>query len=306
MKILIFYASYLYFPFLVFSVYMVARQKGLIRTVFMLGILFTSLLAYGRFVEPRLLNTHTETILTQGADDTSPSIRIALFSDTHFGIFKNAMPMSRIVARINSEAPDAVFIAGDFLYHLDPEDIPKALAPLGKIEVPVFAVLGNHDVGFPGPIYTGDLYRALKALGVTLVENRAYEAKIAGQDILIGGISDLWQRQQNFAFTNTLPDKPLILLTHNPDTALNVPAGIPFALMLAGHTHGGQVRIPGLIKTVIPTQYPFDKGLHIVPAKGSQRLVYVTTGTGMVGLPFRFNMPPRIDILTVHLATPRP
>jgi len=304
MKLFIFYAAYLYFPFLAFCLYKAARHKGAIPIVFALCILGSSLLAYGRFVEPRLLNTHSETIFTQGADETSPSIRIALFSDTHFGIFKNAMPMSRIVRRINDEAPDAVFISGDFLYHLPPEDIPAALAPLAELSAPIYAVLGNHDVGFPGPIYTGDLYSALHALGVTLVENRAYEARIGGQDILIGGTSDLWQRQQDFSFTNTLPDKPLILLTHNPDTALNVPNNIPFALMLAGHTHGGQVRIPGLIKKVIPTQYPFDKGLHSVPKGDIERLVYVTTGTGMVGLPFRFNMPPRIDILTVHLPAP--
>ena len=71
--------------------------------------------------------------------------------------------------------------------------------------------------------------------------------------------------------------------------------------MLAGHTHGGQVRIPGLVRRVVPTQYPFDKGLHEVVTRGGDRLVYVATGTGMVGLPLRLNMPPRIDVLTVHL-----
>jgi len=306
MKILIFYAAYLYFPFLVLCSYQAARHKGTIRIILLLGIFASSLLAYGRFIEPRLLVTHHETVLTHGANETGPSIRIALFSDTHFGIFKSAMPMSRIVKKVNAQTPDAVFIAGDFLYHLPPEKIPEALAPLAEISAPIYAVLGNHDVGFPGPVYTADLYSALQALGVILVENRVYAANIGGQDILIGGTSDLWQRKQDFSFTNTLLDKPLILLTHNPDTALNVPSNVSFALMLAGHTHGGQVRIPGLIDKVIPTQYPFDKGLHSVPMGDLERLVYVTSGTGMVGLPFRFNMPPRVDILTVHLPTSAP
>jgi len=94
---------------------------------------------------------------------------------------------------------------------------------------------------------------------------------------------------------------PIFLLTHNPDTAFKVPPSFDYDLMLAGHTHGGQVRIPGLIHKVIPTEYPFDKGLHTKQIAGHKRLIYVTTGTGMVGVPLRFNMPPRIDILTVSM-----
>jgi len=301
LKILIFYGSYLYAPFALLCLYLIFKTRGLIRVLSALALLASTVLAYARFVEPRILVVHSETIVTAGASAESPALRLVLFSDTHFGIFKNAMPMSRIVTKVNSQSPDAVFIAGDFLYHLHPADIPKALASLSQINAPIYAVLGNHDVGFPGPIYTANLYSALRALDVTLVENRAYEITLAGQDIIIGGVSDLWQRQQDYAFTNTLPDKPLILLTHNPDTALTVPADIPFALMLAGHTHGGQVRLPGMAHKVIPTQYPFDKELHRVAARGGERLVYVTSGTGMVGLPFRFNIAPRIDVLTVHL-----
>src|SRR5690606_19941212 len=104
-------------------------------------------------------------------------------------------------------------------------------------------------------------------------------------------------------------EAPVLLLTHNPDTARFVPAGFPYSLMLAGHTHGGQVRIPFLYKHMIPTQWPFDKELHIFPSDSGDRLVYVSSGTGMSGLPIRLFMPPRIDILTLHLPeskTPRP
>jgi len=72
-------------------------------------------------------------------------------------------------------------------------------------------------------------------------------------------------------------------------------------LMLAGHTHGGQVRIPGLYQHVLPVTGPFDRELHRFTSPAGERLVYVTTGTGMVGVPMRFLMPPRVDILTVHL-----
>lgn len=304
MKLIIFYVSYIYVPFLVICLLVILRRRGPQRALAAIAIGISSLLAYARFIEPRILNVERVEIVLEGANETSQTVRIALFSDTHFGVYRNAMPMDRIVDRLTKETPDAVFIAGDFLYHLSPGDIPEALAPLEWLEAPIYAVLGNHDVGFPGPIYSAELYAALENLGVTLVENRAIETTIGGQEIVIGGTSDLWQRQQNFAFTSTLPDKPLILLTHNPDTALSVPDDIPFSIMLAGHTHGGQIRLPGMVNRVIPTQYPFDKGLHRVATNGGQRLVYVTSGTGMVGLPMRFAMPPRIDVLTFRLPPP--
>ena len=302
MKVFLFYASHLVFPFITLALLGVLRGKGIVRFLALIGLLSAYVFGYARYGEPRKLTIQHETLFLDGADEQAPSLRLALFSDTHFGIFKHAMPMSRIVEAVEAENPDAVFIAGDFLYHLKPEDIPAALAPLGEITAPIFAVLGNHDVGKPGPIYTADLYSALQNLDVTLVENRAYEVTIAGQELLIGGVSDLWQRQQNYDFTASLPDKPLILLTHNPDTVFTVPPDVPFSLMLAGHTHGGQVRLPGMVQKVIPTEHPFDKGLHKIATPGGERMVYVTTGTGMVGLPLRFNMPPRIDMLTVHLA----
>jgi len=267
------------------------------------AVVLATIAAYARFVEPRILRVeHSEITLAQ-AEPGGPAISLALIADTHFGFFKNAMPMQRIVDRINREAPDAVLIAGDFLYYLPPEDIPNALAPLANLQAPVFAVLGNHDVGFTGPIYTKELYAALTALGVTLVENRAHAVTLAGQDVMIAGASDLWEQQQDFAFSAGLSDVPTFLLTHNPDTALNMPANVDYNLMLAGHTHGGQIRIPWLYRKVIPTDYPFDIGLHRVQVDAHERLVFVTPGTGMVGLPFRLNMPPRIDLLDVVLPT---
>lgn len=301
MKQAIFLGSYLYLPFLILCLFVLWRKSGAIRGLTVFALFAASVLAYARFIEPRILTVEHSDITLSGATNDTSTIKLALFSDTHFGVYKNAMPMQRIVSRINTEAPDVVLIAGDFLYHLAPAEIPASLAPLADLKGPVFAVLGNHDVGFPGPVYTADLYSALNALGVTLVENRAHRVTLAGQDVIIAGTSDLWQRQQDYGFAADMPDLPVFLLTHNPDTALSVPADFGYDLMLAGHTHGGQVRLPGLVQRFIPTEYPFDKGLHEVTIAGERRHVFVTSGTGMVGLPFRFNMPPRIDILTISL-----
>ncbi|MEM8635824.1 MAG: metallophosphoesterase [Pseudomonadota bacterium] len=306
MKVFIFWASHAYWPAAALLIVLIWKRTGPLRWFAILMLIAISTLAYARFVEPRILNVErTEIALSGATGEHDTTIRIALFADTHLGIFRNAVPMRRIVARLKEESPDAVFIAGDFLYHLSPDEIPTALATLSELPMPVYAVLGNHDVGFPGPIYDEELYEALAQLGVIMVENRAINVNLNNQDIVIAGASDLWQQQQDFSFSRDIADRPILLLTHNPDTALHVPPELEYDLMLAGHTHGGQVRIPGLVNRVVPTNYPFDKELHTFSSIAGDRLVYVTSGTGMVGVPLRFNMPPRIDILTLHLPETR-
>ncbi len=308
LKVLIFWASYAYFPVALLSVWLVLRGGLSLRGRIAIGLFLSaiSILAYARFIEPRIFNVaHAEIDLSNGAAETT-DIRIALFADTHYGIFGNAMPMSRIVEQIQDEHVDAVFIAGDLIYHSKPDQIDSALAPLAQLDVPVFAVMGNHDVGFPGPDLTDPIFAALQGLNVTIVENRAIDTTIGDERVIVAGASDLWQRRYDFGFSADLPqDVPVILLAHNPDTASVVPDSFSYDLMLAGHTHGGQIRLPGLYKNAIPTNLPFDKGLHRYPSDSGERLVYVTPGTGMVGLPMRFLMPPRIDMITLTLAAPR-
>ncbi|MFN4184933.1 MAG: metallophosphoesterase [Hyphomonas sp.] len=302
LKLALVYGAHAFWPFALLCVWAIFRARRVYRAIAAIALALSLPLAWARFVEPQLLSVHEETIILPGASATSPSIRIALFGDPHIGMFPNAMPVARIVEKINAQDVDAVFLAGDLTYHPKPEDIPEDFAALADLNAPLFAVLGNHDVGFPGENLTDPLMRALQEAGARVVHNRALEVEIAGSPVIVSGASDLWERRQDFRFHTSLPEgAPVILLTHNPDTALNVPDGFPYDLMLAGHTHGGQVRIPGLYQHILPVTGPFDKGLHRFPSAGAERLIYVTTGTGMTGIPMRFLMPPQIDVLTVHL-----
>ena len=304
-EFLILNASWLCFPVAALFIWVMVRRRGLVRWLALPLLAFTGLFIWGRYIEPRILTVHEETILLPGASETSPTIRIALFSDTHLGMFGNAIPMRRIVDRINTQKVDAAFLAGDIMFHPHVEDIPQQLAPLADLNAPLYAVLGNHDVGRPGPDLSSPVMAALDAADATLVQNRAFDVTLGGQRVIVAGASDLWQLQQDFSFSADLPEGvPVLLLTHNPDTARFVPDVFEYSLMLAGHTHGGQIRIPFVYKRYIPTNWPFDKGLHVFPSDGGDRLVYVTTGTGMSGLPIRLFMPPRIDVLTLHLPAP--
>jgi len=299
---LIINASWLCFPVAGLLAYVIVRHTGVIRWLAAALLALTGLFIWGRYIEPRILTVHEETIFLPGASEDSPSIRIALFSDTHLGMFGNAIPMRRIADRINMQKVDAVFLAGDITFHPDAEDIPSLIAPLGDLDAPLYAVLGNHDVGRPGPDLSNPVMAALDATDATLVQNRAFDVTLGGQRVIVSGASDLWQMQQDFSFSADLPEGiPVLLLTHNPDTARFVPDVFEYSLMLAGHTHGGQIRLPFVYKHFIPTNWPFDKELHVFPSDGGDRLIYVSSGTGMSGLPIRLFIPPRIDVLTLHL-----
>ncbi|MFN3607453.1 MAG: metallophosphoesterase [Hyphomonas sp.] len=296
------YGAHIFWPFALFCLWGIFRARGVLRIAAAVALILSLPLAWARFVEPRLLTVHEATILLPGSSTASPAIRIALFGDPHIGAFPHATAIKRIVERINGQGVDAVFLAGDLTYRPRPEDISEDFAALADLDAPLFAVLGNHDVGFPGQNLTEPLMRALQQAEARVVHNRALETEISGKRVIVSGASDLWERRQDFGFHASLPEGvPVILLTHNPDTALTVPDTFPYDLMLAGHTHGGQVRIPGIYKNILPVSGPFDRELHHFQSPAGERLVYVTTGTGMVGVPMRFLMPPRIDVLTVHL-----
>ena len=92
---------------------------------------------------------------------------------------------------------------------------------------------------------------------------------------------------------------PTLVLAHNPDSAIALdPARV--ALVLAGHTHGGQIRIPWLYRHVIPSQYGFDRGEQFLHTPHGRVRVYTTVGTGEIGLPMRLFNPPTIDVLDLR------
>ena len=302
MKLTVFWLSYLWFPFALACLLLWLRTHDRSIRWLIAGAFVLSLpLAWARFVEPRLLLVKETTVVLAGYEDADEPVRIALFADMHLGLFPNAHSMQHLVDKIETLNVDAVFLAGDLLYDIPLADIHQAVAPLSDLTAPTFVVRGNHDIGAPGPDYGLVLWDALQDTGVTLVENRSFDVELGGQPFLIAGTSDLWQRNNSPRVRFETPeDVPVLLLTHNPDTALSVPEEVRYDLMLAGHTHGGQIRLPFLTRAVILTEYPFDTGMHTLP---DGRRVFVTPGTGMVGLPMRFLRPPRIDVLNLEFTT---
>jgi predicted MPP superfamily phosphohydrolase len=139
------------------------------------------------------------------------------------------------------------------------------------------------------------LEKVLDELGVHIITNKAIEFN----GITILGLGSLWARDDKIQLLdNYIKEDNLVVLTHNPDTTLDyMPNHYP-DLTLAGHTHGGQVRIPYLYKKIIPVRgdVPWDQGLYTF----EDEKVFVTSGIGEIGLPLRFLIPPTIDILELY------
>ncbi len=234
------------------------------------GFLGFLAVAYGSFVEPRLIVTTRYRVVFPAAQP----LKIAVVSDLHLGPFKGQRDTERVVARINSLLPDLVLLAGDYVF--TPEADLTGLAPLADIRASmgIFAILGNHDIGRYRNIFgeriqkddRGDEIEALlEKLGVTVLRNEHVTLAIGDEQIAIAGIDDLWAGRSDLAaaLADIPEDTPVILLSHNPSVILEEESHRA-SLIVAGHTHGGQVRLPwigpiGSIPTDLGQSY--DQGL---------------------------------------------
>jgi predicted MPP superfamily phosphohydrolase len=285
----IIWASWLIWPLVAWLAWRTVRhrralsRRQMLRSAvgFVLALWFIEM----RFIEPALI-VERHTALNLGFE-----ARLALISDYHVGLLNSPDFLDRVVDRLNALPVDVVLIAGD---HLSRPDRPLAelLAPLARLRHPAFSVPGNHDESHPGPPVRDELRRALLAVGVTPVE---YTFVVRDRFTLVG-LGDHYAHRDGIEPLLTAPsDKPRIVMMHNPDTAMTLPPGSA-ALALAGHTHGGQIRIPLLYRYAIPCRYPFDRGLHTF----SPVPTFVTSGLGQTGVPMRFLNPPVIDVLEIR------
>jgi predicted MPP superfamily phosphohydrolase len=302
LKQMIYYASYLSIPFIILMVWIFFRYETVTSRIFSGILIFISLVyIYSFFIEPNILLVNYEKITINESSDHKAKIKAVLFGDPHAGVYKNGVSLERIVKKVNELNPDIVFIAGDFLYNLKYEHYNNELAVLADINAPVYAVTGNHDVLIEIENPAEKLRTSLRKSDVIVIDNAVQNIEINGVKLKIIGLSDLWEGRMNYdVLKNAKEDENTILLVHNPDMVYDFPFKAEVDLILAGHTHGGQIRLPGLYQQAIPTEYPFDKGHYNI----SGIPLYVTSGIGMTGLPFRFLIPPQIEVLEINFIQP--
>lgn len=251
----------------------------------------TLLFLWARFAEPNLIVVR-HTVL----HGTGGTARIVLIADPHLGMFKGADFLRRVVARINPLQADAVLIAGDLTYEPQGQSLDTLFAPLAALKPPTYAVLGNHDEQKPGPEIDLALRAALRAQGVAVIEGRT--TQVHGFEL--AGLGDRWAGKDDAGFLARIPsNQPLLVLAHNPDSADRLRPR-EYLLLLAGHTHGGQLRIPWLYRQVLPVHHGFDRGEQWYAGPRGRIRVYTTSGLGESGLPVRLFDPPVIDLLELR------
>lgn len=290
-KLFIFYASLLTVPWTLFFVYRLIYRSSLVDLCCVILGVFG---IYSRLLEPNLMAVyHTNITLNPSA---SKQINIALISDLHVGLFSRTAQLEHVVQRINHESIDLVIIAGDFSYETPRHQIKTRLLPLAALKAPTFAVLGNHDEQAPGPAIGTDLRRVLQTLHIQVIEQQNINYR--GLDFY--GTGDLWGGMVNFdPLTAQSSTAPVVVVAHHPDTLQKLaPLSRP-VLMLSGHTHGGQIHLPWITQSMLNriSVGGYQRGLYQTQP---HRQLFVTSGIGMIGLPFRFAMPPAIDILHIH------
>ncbi len=231
-------------------------------------------------------------------------LTIAQISDFHYAEYTEAFFIKRVVEEVNRLKPDVVAFTGDYITHgfwSLQETVNfayKCAEILSGVQSPQrYAVLGNHDCALvPHKQPVAD---ALETHGIPVLHNRALPLEREGRRLWFAGAGDAYCRQMNLdeavPAAVTHDGEPVILLVHEPDVLPEV-ARYNVDLMLSGHTHGGQVRFPFLPAMFLPELgRNYIEGLFQL---GSTQL-YVNRGVGTVNLPFRFNCPPEITLITL-------
>ena len=236
-------------------------------------------------------------------------MRVALVSDLHYSPWKKQNFAKKTVHKLINLQPDLILIAGDLIAGEEKE--LAYLEPWKEItnKIPVYASLGNHEFNAHKADWpTPNLELAEKAreklaeVGITLLENKSQEINVNEEKLYLIGLGDIWANELNSekAFKDLDFALPVITLAHNPDVLPKIiAAGFSPDLFLAGHTHGGQVRLPifgplGIIPTKLGQK--FDKGWF--DFQGVK--MFITSGLGETSSRIRFFNPPEIALLTIH------
>jgi predicted MPP superfamily phosphohydrolase len=270
------------------------------------GLGAAGVLAYsvGEYERHHLEITH-RTVELARLSPALDGVRIAQISDIHFEQYTEPDFLRHVVDQVNRLAPDLVVLTGDFISE---GPMPKAYGAkssyrcaeiLTGIDCPGrWCVLGNHDAVVDPTMVTD----ALETHGLPVLANAHVPFERNGARLWIGGVKDIGESDPDLHLATPrglqTASEPVILLAHEPDYADRVVKHGGVDLMLSGHTHGGQVRLPliGALYTpllgrkYIEGMFHLQNGLHL----------YVNRGIGAVGVPFRLDCRPELTLLTLR------
>jgi predicted MPP superfamily phosphohydrolase len=242
------------------------------------------------------LSIHTVVVpVTAARPAPLHGLRVALLSDIHMGCHMEGADLKEVCSRLAAFTPDLVCLAGDLVNSRPTEVLPFADAlPALSPPLGVFAVPGNHDHYWEPTLASWE--QTLGRCGVTVLRNRGVRIHRQGHSLWVAGVDDLLESTADVdaALAGRRPGEPAILLSHHPDVfPLAVRKQVD--LTLAGHTHGGQIKLAG--RTLCKqSKLGYDEGLY---AHGASHL-YVSRGVGVCYLPVRIGAGAEIPIIELR------
>ncbi len=264
---------------------------------------------YSLLLEPGQIRITRRTFPIRDLPPELEGLRLAQVSDVHHGPWLSLERVREVVRRTNALEPDVILLTGDYVYesagYIDP-----AIAALSelKAKIGIVGVLGNHDWWDRGR----PMKSAFARYGLPLIDNarviltrgRSLVPE-AAEGLCLAGVGDLWEDIPNYdaALTGLPANMPRLLLAHNPDCAEDpkfLAGHHRVDLMISGHTHGGQVRIPGIGTPILPSRYGQKYASGLVQGPGCP--VFISRGIGLSGLPIRFGVPPEIVVMELTKA----
>jgi predicted MPP superfamily phosphohydrolase len=258
-------------------------------------------LGYGAFIQRTDFRVREIDVASPGLDPELDGLRIVHLSDIHLSAFLSEAEFARVVDEANQLRPQLAVVTGDLISSAgDPLDSCLRQIARLRAEAGVFGCLGNHERYASVEDYTT---KAAARLGVTFLRSEARLLRFGSAALNLAGVDHQRMGPQagylKGAERLTASGAYNLLLSHNPDV-FPAAAAKGYHLMLAGHTHGGQVTLEILDQHINPARFitPFVSGLY----RNGGAAAYVTRGVGTIGIPARIGAPPEIALLRLRKA----
>jgi predicted MPP superfamily phosphohydrolase len=249
----------------------------------------TGALAHGYRYDRHRLELTRETLRVSGLPSELSGLRIGFLTDLHHSQTVSQSMIDAAVTLVMSQAPDLIVLGGDYVTWGDRHYVGPVAEVLAGLSAPhgVFAVLGNHDDD-------RDMPSALAARGIAVLRDARTRLMIKGQPLELAGIRFWTRKVTDIAHVLKGASSNVMLLAHTPKR-LTEAAALAVPLVLSGHTHGGQIVLPG-VGAIAAREFPVIAG----SARRENTAIFVSRGVGTVYVPVRLNCPPEVALLTLQ------
>jgi hypothetical protein len=243
---------------------------------------------YGTAYERHRIGVTEATLPMSGLPAALDGLRVGLLTDIHHSRMVPAEDVARAVELTLAQRPDLVILGGDYVTFGDRAFVGPVAELLAPLRAPhgVFAILGNHDDD-------RDMPAALTAQHIQVLKDARTRLEIRGELLDLAGVRFWTRRPEDVARVLQKAGDTVLLLAHDP-RRLNEAAGLNVPAVLSGHTHGGQVVLPG-VGAVVRRRFPIMSGL----GSRDNTSIFVSRGIGTVYVPVRINCPPEVAVITL-------